>query len=124
MRSVVQLAGLDDRALEQLVHNALLDTAIGEVMPFTPGTATWTPQRVQEFRSFHEGRRGGFDGPHDEVSFAILVGGNASGVVRLQRVAPNVLEVGMWLTRSARGHGIGSVNGHLEVPVGGHENCP
>lgn len=103
----VQLGNLDDDALEQLVLGAVPDTAIQEVMPLTPGPATWTPQRLREFASFHHGRRGGLDGPVGEVSFAILVDEMVSGIVRLQRAAPDSLEVGMWLTRSARGRGIG-----------------
>jgi RimJ/RimL family protein N-acetyltransferase len=107
MRPDVQLGGLDDDALAQLVLNAVPDTAIREVMPLTPGPATWTPQRLREFISFHEGRRGGLHGPIGEISFVVLVDGVASGIVRLQRVAPESLEVGMWLARSVRGRGIG-----------------
>jgi len=59
MTPVIQLATLDDGARAQLALNALPDTIIGEVMPTTPGPATWTPQRVREFISFHESRRGG-----------------------------------------------------------------
>ena len=107
MTPVVQLGTLDDDALAQLALNALPDTIIGEVMPTTPGPATWPPQRVREFISFHEGRRGGLDGPAKEISFVVLVDGMASGVARLQQVASGSLEVGMWLTRPARGRGIG-----------------
>jgi RimJ/RimL family protein N-acetyltransferase len=45
--------------------------------------------------------------PKGEITFVILVDAMASGIVRLQRAAPDSLEVGMWLTRSARGRGIG-----------------
>jgi hypothetical protein len=54
----VQLGDLDDDALEQLVLDAVPDTDIQEVMPLTPGPARWTPQRLREFVSFHNGRRG------------------------------------------------------------------
>ncbi len=107
MKPGVQLNELSDDLLAQLVLHALPDTEIHEVMAAVPGPTTWTPDRLQEFVSFHHRRRGGLDGPEGEVSFAILVDGTASGVVRLQRVAPGHLEVGMWLTRSARGRGIG-----------------
>jgi len=37
----------------------------------------------------------------------VLVDGVVSGIVGLQRVGAESMEVGMWLTRSARGGGIG-----------------
>jgi RimJ/RimL family protein N-acetyltransferase len=107
MRPDVQLVALNDVTLAQLVLHALPDTDIGEVMPLSPGPATWTPQRLREFITFHHGRRGGLHEPLGEVSFVIMVDGIASGVVRLQRIASDSLEVGMWLTRSVRGRGIG-----------------
>lgn len=107
MQPVVQLCELDDAALEQLVLNALSDTDIGEVMPSTAGPTSWNSLRVQEFLAFHESRRGGLDGPVGEVSFVVRVDDLACGVVRLERISPERLEVGMWLTRSARGRGIG-----------------
>jgi RimJ/RimL family protein N-acetyltransferase len=107
MRPEVQLDELGDDALMQLTAHALFDTDIYEVMPAEPGPMTWTPQRLQEFILFHQGRRGGLDGLAREISLAILVDGLASGVARLQQVAPDSLEVGMWLTRSTRGRGIG-----------------
>ncbi len=110
MRSDVQLSDLDDDALAKLAIHALPDTDIREVMPFSPGSLVWTPQRLQEFIAFHHGRRGGLDGPIGEISLVILIAGMPSGIARLQRVAPETLEVGMWLTRSVRGRGIG---GHV-----------
>jgi RimJ/RimL family protein N-acetyltransferase len=107
MRPDVALGDLDDDALSRLVLHAVPDTDVGEVMPSESDAATWTPQRLREFISFHHGRRGGLDGPVGEVSFVVLVDGVASGIVRLQRVGADSLEVGMWLTRSARGGGIG-----------------
>lgn len=107
MRPDVQLGNLDDDALLLLVRRALPDTDIGEVMPADVGATTWTTQRLREFVAFHHGRRGGLDGPVGEVSFVVLVDGVASGVVRLQRAGAESLEVGMWLTRAARGRGIG-----------------
>ncbi|HEY6295461.1 MAG TPA: GNAT family N-acetyltransferase [Streptosporangiaceae bacterium] len=104
---VVGLATLDDAALEELVAHAVPDTALEDVMPVAPGPAEWTSARLQAFIEFHRGRRGGLDGPAREVSFAVRVDGMASGVVRLQRVSAGALEVGMWLARSARGHGVG-----------------
>lgn len=66
---------------------------------------------MHEFVAFHHGRRGGLDGPVGEVSFVVVVvvevDGVASGVVRLQHAGAGNLEVGMWLTRSVRGRGIG-----------------
>lgn len=109
MKPDVQLSELSDEMLTQLVRHALPDADIHEVMAAGPGPTTWTPERLQEFILFHRGRRGGLDGPTGEISFVILVDDTASGVVRLQRVAPESLEVGMWLARSARGRGIGGL---------------
>lgn len=108
MTPEVRLDDLDDEALSLLVVLALPDTDAGEVMPTDPGAATWTPQRVGEFIAFHHGRRGGLYGLVGEVSFIGVVDDVASGVLRLQRAEAGSLEVGMWLTRSARGRGIGA----------------
>jgi RimJ/RimL family protein N-acetyltransferase len=118
----VQLGDLDDDALKQLVLAAVPATDVEEVMPLTAGPASWTPQRLREFVAFHHGRRGGLDGPVGEVSWVILVDEMASGIVRLQRVESDSLEVGMWLTRSARGHGIGgralALAAHMATELG------
>ena len=103
----VGLGTLDDAALRELVARAVPDTALEDVMPVTPGPAEWTPARLQAFIEFHRGRRGGLEGLAREVSFVVRVDGVACGVVRLQRVSPGALEIGMWLARSARGRGAG-----------------
>lgn len=85
----VQLSDRDDQALTKFT---LRDTDIREVMPFSPGSLVWAPQRLQEFIAFHHGRRGGLHGPIGEISFTILlVADMPSGMVRLQRVAPETL---------------------------------
>lgn len=60
------------------------------------------------FRAFHRERFAGLDGRHRELTFAVLMDGRTVGVARLARVeAPNALEAGLWLTREARGRGVG-----------------
>lgn len=46
----------------------------------------------------------GLEGPHGEVTWAVLVGDRVVGSVRLKHTArEGVLETGLWLTRDARG---------------------
>lgn len=91
----------------RLAASAVLDADPDDVMPPVPGPPGWTADRLAAFVAFHRGRRGGLEGPHAEVSSVVLVAGAPAGVVRLQAVAPETLEVGLWLARSVRGRGVG-----------------
>ena len=108
MTSGVRLRPVDDATLSRLVAAALADAAPGEVTPpLTPGTR-WTPERVRWLQRFHVERRAGLDGPAGEATWAVELDGAVVGAVRLKRTAePGVLETGIWLTRGARGRGIG-----------------
>ncbi|MBQ1014483.1 GNAT family N-acetyltransferase, partial [Micromonospora sp. M51] len=58
---------------------------------------------------FHRASFGGRDGPPRSQMYAILVGGEVMGMVRMTRCdEPGTVETGMWLGRSARGQGIGA----------------
>ncbi|MBC7374809.1 MAG: GNAT family N-acetyltransferase [Frankiales bacterium] len=105
---VVVLAPVGDPILEQLVAAATSDAAAGEVTPpLTPGDG-WTPERVAWLRRFHVDRRAGLKGEAHEVTWAVLVDGHVVGGARLAHVGlDKELEVGMWLTRQARGSGVG-----------------
>lgn len=102
------LLPVDGLVLERLVAAGTSDAAAGDVTPaLTPGDA-WTPQRVAWLRAFHLDRRGGFSGAAGEATWAVVVEGEVVGAVRLARVAKqDVLETGVWLTRQARGCGVG-----------------
>ena len=94
--------------LEQPVAAATSDAAADEVTPpLTPGD-DWTPERVAWLRAFHVDRRAGLLSTAREATWAVLVDGQVVGGVRLARVAQDdVLEAGVWLTRGARGRGVG-----------------
>lgn len=102
------LAAVDDTVLEQLVHSATSDAAANEVTPPVSPGGSWTAARVEWLRNFHRARRAGLDGPAGEATWAIVVGGKVVGSVRLKRTDErDLLETGIWLTRRARGHGLG-----------------
>jgi RimJ/RimL family protein N-acetyltransferase len=107
-RDVVRLAAVDDDVLERMVRAALDEAAANEVTPpVTPGEE-WTPERVAWLRSFHRSRRAGLDGPDREATWAVLADGVVVGAARLKRVPETAsAEVGIWLTRRARGRGVG-----------------
>ncbi|MGX5358201.1 GNAT family N-acetyltransferase [Kocuria sp. KH4] len=75
--------------------------------PLTAGRA-WTSERVAWLRNFHRVRRAGLAGPSGEATWAVVVGELVVGSVRLKHTdEPGVLEMGIWLTRGARGRGVG-----------------
>jgi RimJ/RimL family protein N-acetyltransferase len=103
----VELLAVDEAVLARMVGAALSDAAADEVTPPLGGPG-WGPERIQWLRRFHRDRRIGLDGPLGEATWAVAVAGEVAGAVRLKRVSePDVLETGIWLTRSARGKGVG-----------------
>lgn len=104
----VALVTVTDDVLEQLVQAAMSDADADEVTPnLTPGGG-WTPARVAWLRSFHRDRAGGLSGPAGEATWAVLVNDRVAGATRLKQTATHGwLEVGIWLTRNARGQGVG-----------------
>ncbi|MEV6020216.1 MULTISPECIES: GNAT family N-acetyltransferase [unclassified Streptomyces] len=96
--------------LEELLAVAVEDAAPEEVMPPVTGPPGWTTERQESFRSWHRARRPGLAGPLRESTFAITHNGKILGSARLAfREGHDVLEAGVWLGRSHRGRGIGSV---------------
>jgi RimJ/RimL family protein N-acetyltransferase len=66
------------------------------------------PDRIEWLRRFHRTRRSGLDGPTAEASWAVVVDADVVGALRLKRIdGTSALEVGLWLTRGARGRGLG-----------------
>jgi RimJ/RimL family protein N-acetyltransferase len=104
----VRLRPVDDDVLARMVTAALTDAAPDEVTPpLTPGD-DWTPERIEWMRRLHVERRPGLDGPAGEATWAVEVDGEIVGAVRLKRLPePGVVETGVWLTRGARGSGVG-----------------
>ena len=104
----VALVAVDEAVLARLVGAALADANPDEVTPPLTSTDRWGPERIEWLRRFHRDRRIGLDGPLGEASWAVTAGPDVVGAVRLKRTAaPAVLETGIWLTRSARGRGVG-----------------
>lgn len=104
----VRLTPVDEHNLEPLLSVAVAEAEPGEVMPPVEGPPGWTALRRDAFRDFHRAHFGGLDGPNRTVMFAIIVGGDVVGMVRMgRRAEPHTMETGLWLGRSARGQGIG-----------------
>lgn len=106
--SVVTLADVDESTLERLVAAAVTDAAADDVTPpVTPGE-DWSAGRIVWLKDFHRARRDGLAGPEHEITWAIVHQGAVVGSVRLKQSAvPDVLEIGIWLTRQVRGQGVG-----------------
>jgi RimJ/RimL family protein N-acetyltransferase len=102
----VELLDVDETVLSRLVGAAVSDAEPDEVTPPMAGPR-WGPERIEWLRRLHRDRRMGLDGPLGEATWAVAVDGDVVGGVRLKRTAePDVLETGIWLTRSARGKGV------------------
>lgn len=105
----VRLVALEEAVLEALVQAATTDAAADEVTPRLSDGVGWTADRVAWLRAFHRDRRPGLGGPHGEATWAVVVDEQVVGSVRLARTEePDVLETGIWLTRSVRGRGVGT----------------
>lgn len=111
VRHDVRLTPMRDELLEPLLSAAVAEAEPGEVMPPVPGPAGWTAARRDAFREFHRSHFGGGQvGPAGSIMYAVTVGGDVVGGVRLTRLDTpvGVVETGIWLGRSARGRGIAS----------------
>ena len=107
-RPRVALSAVDEVVLEQLVLAATTDAAADEVTPPLTEGPGWTATRVTWLQSFHRDCRAGLDGPAREATWAIAVDDHVVGSARLKHTdEQGVLETGLWLTRSARGRGVG-----------------
>lgn len=105
----MSLVDVDESVLAQLVEAATSDASAGEVTPPLTAGHAWTPQRMTWLYAFHRDRRDSIDGPCREATWAVVEDGRVVGSVRLRRTdTPGVLEAGIWLTRSARGRGVGT----------------
>lgn len=108
MTGQVRLTPVDEQTLEPLLSVAAAETEPAEVMPPVPGPAGWSLARRDAFREFHRNHFGGLDGPTRTIMYAIAVGPDVVGMIRMSRTDdPNTVETGMWLGKSARGQGIG-----------------
>lgn len=103
----IALRELDDDLLDELLTLAVSNAAPEEVMPAVSGPHGWIASRREAFVAHHRTRRDGLGGPAREEVVAVLAEGRAVGAGRIAaREEAGVLEVGVWLGRSARGRGI------------------
>ena len=104
-----ELIPVDDAVLDQLVDAAITDASADEVTPPLSAANEWTPPRIAWLRDYHRSNREGLAGPRGEATWAVVASGEVIGSVRLKLTdQPHEFETGIWLTRSSRGHGIGS----------------
>lgn len=104
----VALAAVSAQVLEELVAVATTDADADEVTPRLTDTPGWTPERVVWLRAFHTSRRSGLTGQAGEQTWAVRVDGAVVGSVRLKALdSTRRLETGVWLSRAARGRGVG-----------------
>lgn len=104
----IALVAVDDTVLAQLVRAATTDAGADEVTPPLSAGRSWTSARVAWLCDFHRARRAGLTGPAGEASWAVVVDERVVGSVRLKHTDEHgVLEAGIWLTRGARGRGVG-----------------
>lgn len=101
------LRPIDEPLLERLLEVARCEAEAAEVTPpLTPGDQ-WTPEREAWFRAHHHAARAGISGPAQEATWAVMIGEDPVGAVRLRRLSPDACETGIWLARSQRGRGTG-----------------
>ncbi|WP_320069168.1 GNAT family N-acetyltransferase [Micromonospora sp. RTGN7] len=108
MAGVVKLEPVDERNLEPLLSVAVAEAEPDDVMPPVDAPAGWSHARREAFRVYYRTGFAGFEGPARTRMYAILVGGEVLGMIRMTRCpAPGTVETGLWLGRSARGQGVG-----------------
>lgn len=108
MTGQVRLTPVEEQTIEPLLSVAVAEAEPTEVMPPVQGPPGWSLARRDAFREFHRSHFGGLDGPTRSVMFAIRVGSDVVGMIRMSRTDdPDAFETGMWLGKSARGQGIG-----------------
>ncbi|MFC9440023.1 GNAT family N-acetyltransferase [Nocardia sp. NPDC057030] len=103
----VRLEPLTEENLALLLAAAVADADPLEVMPPVDGKPGWNAERKQAFLDFHRGRALAVGAPV-EYTYVIVVGDRVVGAARLQPGDAG-LEAGVWIGRSDRGRGVGTV---------------
>lgn len=107
--AAVILVDVDDVVLDELVRVAATDASADEVTPALTAGGGWTEARVTWLRDYHRDRRAGLAGPFEEATWAVTTADGVVGSVRLKRTeTPGTVETGIWLSRRARGQGVGT----------------
>jgi RimJ/RimL family protein N-acetyltransferase len=102
---VTVLTPLDEPALARLLEAAVAGAGPLEVMPPVEGPPGWTALRRAAFLAFHRARSLN-PATAVERTWVIDVDGTAAGAARLE-CHGDAVEAGIWLSRDARGRGIG-----------------
>jgi RimJ/RimL family protein N-acetyltransferase len=106
--NTVTLRPIDEELLPRTLDVAVTGADPEEVMPEVPGPPGWTPERRAAYLDFHHA--------HPGTCYAIQTGGDLIGVARITPAeAPGAAEIGIWLARTARGHGHGVEALHLLI---------
>ncbi|WP_329255614.1 GNAT family N-acetyltransferase [Actinoallomurus sp. NBC_01490] len=106
--STVTLRPIDEELLPRVLEAAVGGADPAEAMPPVPGPPGWTPERRAAFGDFHRTVAG--------TTYAVMTGGEVIGATRLTPAeAPGAAEIGIWLTREARGKGHGVEALHLLI---------
>lgn len=104
-----RLEPVNERNLEPLLSVAVAEAEPDDVMPPVDAPAGWSHARREAFRDYYRTGMAGLDGPTRTAMYAIVVGGEVLGMIRMtRRTEPGTVETGIWLGRSARGQGVGA----------------
>lgn len=104
----VSIVDVDRAVADRLLELAKRDASPDEVAPPLGGPG-WNLERTAWFFSYHHAAAAGLDGPAAEKSWAVVIGGEVAGSIRLKRdthADPPTAETGIWLGRSFRSRGI------------------
>ncbi|WP_290049882.1 GNAT family N-acetyltransferase [Amycolatopsis solani] len=102
---MITLTPLDEPALARLLEAAVAGADPLDVMPPVGGPPGWTATRRSAFLEFHRGRSLNA-ATAVERTWVVDADGTAVGAARLERHG-DAVEAGIWLSRDARGRGIG-----------------
>ncbi|KDN21207.1 GNAT family N-acetyltransferase [Amycolatopsis rifamycinica] len=102
---MIRLTPLDETALARLLEAAVAGADPLDVMPPVDDPPGWTPARRAAFLAFHRARSLA-PATAVERTWVIDVDGVAAGAARLEPRG-DAVEAGIWLSRDARGRGIG-----------------
>jgi RimJ/RimL family protein N-acetyltransferase len=102
-----RLLPLTEKNLHLLLVRAVADADPLEVMPPVPGSTGWDPTARAAFLAFHRSRSVATQQPV-ETTYVIVVEEQVVGAARLAPLDEDRIEVGAWIGRSHRGHGIGT----------------
>jgi len=107
MSPEIVLLPLGERQLASLLATAVADADPTDVMPPVAGEPGWNSERRKAFLAFHRSR---WIQLPSESSYVVLVDGFVVGAARLAPVSgSDDLKAGVWLGRSYRRGGIGTV---------------